>query len=1062
MGKGEQQIVLLTKIEPPQSSLSTLRRSTLISLLNNNRKKKVILICAGAGYGKTTLLSQFLTKGDLRFMYYHLDAEDAEPATFISYLLIGLKRLDSEFGKKTDSLSRFYNEFPRYREIIIGTLLNEIVERFTDDIYIVLEDYHALIAPGRIDTILDYVLEHSPPRLHFIVTSRTLPDLRLSRLRAHDEILELTTQHLRFSLKEIEQFFKKVHTQPLKKKEIKWIEHHSEGWPTSLRLMLQSPEYLEGIRSSSHIRDILDNYYRSQSNLFNYFAQEIFNNEPEHIQRFLVDCSLFDWLTPGLCDAITKKRACGNILSRLTRRNAFLFKIPGQGFRFHNLYQEFLRGKLAEPHWERSLYRRAADYFYGQERFLDALKYYSKGDYYKRACTIIENYGFDVIRQGRSSVLSALIESIPIQVRNRNPGVLLMYAQVLVHVGRSEEAKIVLLRAARLLKSRKGSADVLYELGGIYLNQDKYREARRYFLRALKAGPKHMNLTRAAILNSLGFVYNTLGGRYMTRAEDYFNQAYDIVHRGKYGELEASVLNNWALYDWKKGDIHSAYQKLVDMVRILDRYYSPHCGAGYFNAARLCFLLGKTSEARKILDSGSRQCSQFNDQWSMAALWKGYGLLYGNLGDYEKANHYLARSLKVYEELGVVRLGITSLNELCRLHINSGKLSNAEKDIAAVWWFKKNRNDAEAVTLCITEARLRIAQKKYEQAITILENALDHASRFKQPLNTFDVHVELCRVFYARNQISGSIEHLQKAVLISRVRGYEYLLQRIFERDPWMVSLLRTEGTRNEYISTVLAGSMVYTHYIEATLFGKPTFKINGNTVTASIWKTRNAEKLFGYLLLQKGMTVDSDTLIEIFWPGSARNTGYYNLRKTVQYIRQVFARVDRSMHDIIQSGKGAYSIAPDIMVSLDTDLFERMAAQVKIGQHDCSVDQDDLEQLLGLYQGDFAAGWYDNWVEDKRRYYKSLYEEILTKQAALCMRQKKYKDTVRYYRLLIDCDIFEEAYCREYMVACAKCRRKKDIVQSYKRLVAALKKESGKGPEAETTKLYNALMKNL
>jgi LuxR family maltose regulon positive regulatory protein len=585
MGKGEQRLILLTKVEPPQSSLTTLRRSTLISFLNKNRKKKVILICAGAGYGKTTLLSQFLTKGDLCFMYYHLDADDAEPATFISYLITGLKRLDVQFGKKTESLSRFYNEFPRYREIIIGTLLNEIVERFTDDIYIVLEDYHALIAPGRIDAILDYILKHSPPKLHFIITSRTTPGLRLSKLRAHDEILELTTQHLRFSLKEIEQFFKKEHTRPLKKKEMRWIEHHSEGWPTSLRLMLQSPEYLEGIRSSSHIREILDNYYRSQSSLFNYFAQEIFNNEPEHIQRFFVDCSLFDWLTPGLCDAITKKRGCGNVLSRLTRRNAFLFKIPGQGFRFHNLYQEFLKGKLADPHRERSLYRRAAAYFYRQARFVDALKFYIKGEEYRWACKIVKHYGSEMTRQGRSKILNSCIESMPVQVRNNHPGILLVYAETLVHVGRSEEAKTFLLRAIRLCRSRKGSADALYELGGIYLNQDKYQEARRYFLRALKAGPMRMNLTRAAIFNSLGFVHNILGGRYMTQAEDYFNQAYDIAHRKKYGELEASVLNNWALHDWKKGDIHSAYQKLVDMVRILDNYYSPHCGAGYFNAA---------------------------------------------------------------------------------------------------------------------------------------------------------------------------------------------------------------------------------------------------------------------------------------------------------------------------------------------------------------------------------------------------------------------------------------------------------------------------------------------
>ncbi|MBN2620219.1 tetratricopeptide repeat protein, partial [candidate division WOR-3 bacterium] len=872
MGKGEQRIVLLTKLEPPQSSLTTLRRSALISLLDKNRNKKAVLICAGAGYGKTTLVSQFLTKRNIRYMYYHLEKDDAEPATFLSYILAGLRSLDRGFGKKTESLSRFFNHFTRYQEIIIGTLLNDIVECFADDVYIVLEDYHSLTMSGRVDTILDYMLEHLPPRLHFIITSRTMPGLQLSKLRARDELLELSSQHLRFSFKEIEHFFRKAHAKPLKPKEIKWIEQHSEGWPTSLRLMLQSSEYLDGIRSSRYVREILDSYYQSQASLFNYFTQEIFNNEPERIQRFLIDCSLFEWLTPGFCDAITRERSCGNILSRLTRRNAFLFKIPHQGYRFHNLYQEFLRSKMTNVQRERALYHRAAAYFYHQNRFEEALKYYLKSEQYQKACRLVEKFGYDMIRLGRSSILNLFIESIPEALRNTTAGVLIMYAQTLVHVGRSEEAKNVLLRAIRLLKTTKGKradlSDALYELGGICLNQDRYQEARRYFLRAAKLCPVHAGISHAAILNSLGFVHSALGGRNSIQAEHFFCQAYNIAHRKKYGELEASVLNNWALHEWKKGEIHPAYQKLIDMVKILTTHYSPHCGAGFYNAARLCLLLGKTSEAQRILDSGSQQSSQFNDQWSMATLWKGYGLLYGSMGNYGKAKQWITRSLKVYEDLGIVRLTITSLNELCRIHINLDELSDAEKNLSAIWWFKKDKEDSEAVPLLITKGQLQMAQGKYDEALKTLETAFDLASRFNQPLHTFYVHVELSRVFHARNMISRSIGNLQQAVNLSRLKGYEYMLRTIFEHNPWMVSLLEAEASEREYLSMVVAGSMIYKHCIEATLFGTPTFKINGKALTAGVWKTRNAEKLFCYLLLQKGKALASDSIIEIFWSG--------------------------------------------------------------------------------------------------------------------------------------------------------------------------------------------------
>jgi ATP/maltotriose-dependent transcriptional regulator MalT/two-component SAPR family response regulator len=1064
MGKGEQRILLLTKLEPPQSNPTILQRSALLSALQKNRKKKLILICAGAGYGKTTLISQFIIRKNMQYMYYQLDEDDADPATFISYLLKGLQNIRPGFGRKINRLSQFFNNFARYRDIIIGTLLNEVIERFKSDVYIILEDYHTLKQPEAIDATIDYLLDHLPPKLHIIITSRMLPGLSLSKLRARGALFEMTTPHLRFSREEIQLFFKKVYQQPLKAKEIQWIEQHSEGWPTSLRLMMQSSEYLEGIKSSRYVREILDNYYQSQSSLFNYFAQEIFNAESGTIQQFLVDCSLFDWLTPGLCDAITGRRSCSQLLSRLTRRNAFLFKIQNRGYRFHHLYQEFLRSKLTNVQRERVLYRRAAAYFSRQDSHEDALKYFIKGEHYKRVCALVIRIGYSMIRQGRSSVLCSYVESIPARLRNNNASVLIMYAQTLIHMGRAEEARSSLMRAIRLLKRSKGRrvnhADALYELGGIYLNQDKYLEARRYFLRALKVCPTRTYLTRAAILNSLGFVNSTLSGRYRTQAEKYFRQAYRSAQKIKYGELQASVLNNWALHDWKKGEIHPAYQKLTDMVKILKTHYSPHCGAGYFNGARLCLLLGKTREAQEILDSGSRLCAQFNDQWSMATIWKGYGLLYRNLGEYEKAKTYLIRSLKVYEELSIIRLAITSLNELCRVHTALGEYTDAERNLSAIWWFKKNKQDSEAINILITEGRLRTAQRKYDQSALVLHNVLDLASRFGHCLHLFRAHVELSKVYYHKDMASQALAHVKKAVLLGRSKGYEYLLGMVLKRNPWMRSFLIHERYEYEYISTLLRDSLQYMYCIDVTMFGKPMIKVDENQVLASMWKTRKAEQLFYYLLLRGEQATENDHLIEVFWPGSGKKTGHYNLRKTIQYIRQTLELLDDSLRDIIQARKGVYSLAPETEIVTDIAKFEHTVKRLRADTLKNENRTRLIDTGLELYRGDFAVGWYDNWVEEKRRYYRNLYEELLAMKAAQCMEQRKYRDALQYYKDLIDLNIFEESYHRNYMTACAKCRRHEDIIHDYTKLVQVLKKDLNKTPEPETTRLYAALLK--
>jgi two-component SAPR family response regulator len=604
-------------------------------------------------------------------------------------------------------------------------------------------------------------------------------------------------------------------------------------------------------------------------------------------------------------------------------------------------------------------------------------------------------------------------------------------------------------------------ADALYELGGICLNQDKYQEARRYFMRALKECPKRTYITRAAILNSLGFVNSALGGRYRAQAERFFKQAYQSAEKIEYGELQASVLNNWALHDVKKGEIHPAYQKLTDMVKILKKHYSPHCGAGYFNATRLCLLLGKTKEAQAILDSGSHSCSQFNDLWSMATIWKGYGLLYSSYGEYDKAKKYLTRSLKVYEDLGIIRLAITSLNELCRVHTALGEYTDAEKNLSAIWWFKKNRQDSEAVAILITEGQLRNAQRKYDQALTVLNNALCLASRFDHPLYLFYISIDLSRVYHGKDMDGRALDHAEKAVMLGRTKGYDHLLSTALKADPWMLSLLMRERYEFEYLSTVIKESLQYMYCIDVSMFGKPMIKVDEHTLVSSDWKTRKAEQLFFYLLLRGRQTTENEHLIEVFWPESGKKEGHYNLRKTIQYIRQTLGSVDSAMRDIIQARKGVYSIAPEAEIATDVENFEHTVNRMKSDTLNRELLSQLLDVALELYRGDFAIGWYDNWVEEKRLYYRGLYEEVLVVKAAQCMEQRKYRDAMQYYKDLIDLNVFEESYHRHYMTACAKCKRHDDIIHDYRKLVNILEKDLSRTPESETTRLYNVLIKN-
>ena len=573
MADKRQSIVLLSKLQAPQIRTKVLYRERLINSLLSNLNKKVILVCAGAGYGKTTLLSQFLSSKDIQYVFYHLEKSDAEPAVFFSYLIEGLRKFAPDFGKKTEALSHFFNYPQRYLELILGTFINEIIETFKEDIYIILEDYHTIYPAEHIDKILNYLLSHIPQQVHFIISSRVRPPLSIAQLQARDEIFEISGQELRFSREETKDLFVSVYSISLTESELDWIEEHLEGWPTSLRLMLQSSNYFENEKSSRYIKRILDSYYQSQSNLFNYFAQEIYDQETKSVRQYLVECSVLEWLSPELCDAVTSRKDSGTLLAQLTMRNAFLVDIPGIGYRFHHLFRDFLRSKINNTDKEKKLFTRAGVYYLKNNRLEEAARFFLQAKEYDKTALSIEKIAPESIWRGRSTFLCSYIEKIPKSVRLAHPSLLLHYADALVYLGRSDEAKKNCLRAANRFKvrskGRKQYADALYKLGGILLNQGKLSAAKRWFKKALDACPKTALLTRASILNSIGSLYRASGSRNLSEASKYFQEALQIANRNEFKDLEASIHNNYAMNDFNLGNLNAAHSKLMKTAELL-------------------------------------------------------------------------------------------------------------------------------------------------------------------------------------------------------------------------------------------------------------------------------------------------------------------------------------------------------------------------------------------------------------------------------------------------------------------------------------------------------------
>jgi LuxR family maltose regulon positive regulatory protein len=1056
-------IILLNKLQPPEIKTKTLRRQRLLNLISRNLDKKVIFLCAGAGYGKTTLLSHFISGNKIPVVYYHLEKTDAEPVVFFSYLIAGIRRIAPSFGYKVEGLRHLFNYPQRYLEIIAGTFLNEVVENINDDIYIILEDYHALQPSGLIDKVIDYFIKHLPANLHFIITSRSKLEVSFLQMIARDEFLELGIDQLRFTKEEIRRLFANTYSIALKRKDLEWVEKYSEGWPVSLRLMLQSTNYLEGIRASDQTRIVVSNFLQSQASLFNYFAQEIFFQETPRIRDFLLDCSVFEWLSPGLCDAVTGLRNTARVLSDLTKRNAFIVRIPEHGYRFHNLFRDFLYSKLADDSRRRLLYRRAGDYYAAQQKYDEALGFFAHANSYKKMINIVRKIGPSFISQGRGTVLCNYVEQIPKTILNRSSDLMITYSQALTLVGRLEDARRNCIKAYRIL-SKKGRAsvryaDVLYALGGIYNTLGKRASAIRYFRKAFDVCPRSANLTRAAILNSLGSAHNVIGGEHLNKAIGYFEKALRIAQQSRYKEIQASILNNWAWSEWKMGNLNEAYARLSEAIPILERNFSPGCGAAFFNAAQYSLLLGYDKQAKAILDLGIQTCNPYNDIWSLATIWKGYAMFYHKIGDLNKAAQYIGKALQSYEKLGVARLIVSALVELCEINISGQDYASAEKNVTAIWTHKKDRNDTDTIPIYLTISKLMRAQGKRQQSEEMLLLARQLTDKYGEILQRFLVNIELSSLYHEKADAVKSYEMLREAVEVSNRKGFDSLLLERLLHERWMFEAIREQDIAKSYVMQIVKGSKIDFHWIDGFLFGVPGVKVDDQLIGDDEWRTIKTKKLFFFLLLNRNKRVSGDALVDTLWPDASYKKGSNSLRKALQHIRVVGKSGLGMEGGLIYAAKGVYQIAPGISVHLDIDEFDRAYQRTK-ELCDAETKIRVLQGAVDLYGDGFALGWYDRWVEDMRLYYQRAYEECLSALARTYYERKMYLEAIDTCERLLSIDFLAEQHHRLYMQVLAKMGRFKEIEKHFLKLKKTLKKELKTGPQLGTLELYRTLVR--
>jgi LuxR family maltose regulon positive regulatory protein len=305
--------ILATKLYIPPPRPKVVLRPRLIERLNEGISSgcKLTLISASAGFGKTTLVSEWLVGCDQKVAWLSLDEGDNDPTRFLTYLVAALQTIAPNIGKGV--LAILQSPQPPPTELILTTLLNDITT-ISDSFILVFDDYH-LIDAKSVDNALTFLIEHLPPKMHLVITTREDPHLPLARLRARGQCTELRAADLRFTPAEAAEFLNRVMGLDLSAEDITALESRTEGWIAGLQLAALSVQGREDIAS------FIQAFTGSHRFVLDYLVEEVLQHQPEHIRSFLLQTAILDRLCAPLCNAVTEREDGKEILEILERNN---------------------------------------------------------------------------------------------------------------------------------------------------------------------------------------------------------------------------------------------------------------------------------------------------------------------------------------------------------------------------------------------------------------------------------------------------------------------------------------------------------------------------------------------------------------------------------------------------------------------------------------------------------------------------------------------------------------------------------------------------------------------
>jgi LuxR family maltose regulon positive regulatory protein len=801
--------LLATKLHIPPPSQILVLRPRLTATLSKAQTTNLTLVSAPAGYGKTTLISSWLSESRIPSAWLSLDEGDNDPVRFLQYFIAALQKIVLTI--QPDLLDVLQQKQPAPFDVLLNIFINEI-DRCATPFVLVLDDFHTIQASPVLEMI-SYLLDHGSSQMHLMLLSRTDPPLSLSRLRVRNQMIDIRADQLRFTRDEIASFLNQAMGLDLSVEEITALEARTEGWIASLQLAAVS------MQSINDVHGFITAFTGSHYYIMDYLTEEVLKRLPEKVGKFLLQTSILESMCGPLCEAVIES-AAGQpsngqaMLEELEHRNLFLIPLDDERrwYRYHHLFADVLNRRLEQQDSGLipDLHHRASRWFEQNGFIPEAIQHSLSAGDEDRATQLIEQNGVLLLIHGEVTTLLKWIEAVEPHSQTR-PWLYIFKAWAFALTGYLDRVNELLQTAEELISPLEQTSEVRVMQGAIAAARafranltGEPRIAADFARQALACLPDFDLVSRSlrtvayALLGDASSITGNLA-----EAQEAYAESAKIGQAA--GDVHLTIVNNSNLANVliELGSLRQAANIYSDTLQIATRPDGQKliiAGRVYGELSQVYYEWNRLEEAFQFAQDCLRLCRRWGNRDMQAVGYVLLARLERLQAHPDKEWDAMQAAEQLVNEFDLApKYSVWVKTALARLYILQGNLERASFFIQQSGIDVGSMHaDAEIPYLqepmVLVLVRLLIAKGEYHAALALSERLLPKAEVEIRIGRVIEILVLQALALQAQKETKRAIDVLGRALLLARPEGYT----RVFldEREPMAKLLYQVRSHR--------------------------------------------------------------------------------------------------------------------------------------------------------------------------------------------------------------------------------------------------------------------------